>query len=186
MADPAALRAAIRPETKMLWVETPSNPLLKLIDLAAVAKIAREHDLIAVADNTFASPWIQRPLELGFDIVVHSATKYLNGHSDMVGGVVVIGGEPRHAALAERLGYLQNAVGGISGPFDSFPRAARPEDAGAAHGTTLRNALELACWLSEQPEVATRLLSRACLSHPAARARPARRCAPSAEWSRSR
>src|SRR5207249_12003257 len=100
MADPAALRTAIRPQTRMVWVETPSNPLLKLIDLAAIAKIAREHDLIAVADNTFASPWIQRPLELGFDVVVHSTTKYLNGHSDMVGGVVVIGGETRHEALA--------------------------------------------------------------------------------------
>src|SRR5437867_1338600 len=97
MADPSSVRSAIRPDTKMLWVETPSNPLLKLIDLAAVAKIAREHGLISVADNTFASPWIQRPLELGFDIVVHSATKYLNGHSDMVGGVVVIGGEARHS-----------------------------------------------------------------------------------------
>jgi cystathionine gamma-lyase len=120
MADPVRLRSAIRRETRMIWVETPSNPLLKLIDLAAVAKIAREHDLIAVADNTFATPWIQRPLELGFDIVVHSATKYLNGHSDIIGGVVVIGSEARHTALAERLGYLQNAVGGIIGPFDSF------------------------------------------------------------------
>jgi cystathionine gamma-lyase len=120
MADLARLKAAIRPETKMIWVETPSNPLLKLIDLAAVAKIARAHDLIAVADNTFATPWIQRPLELGFDIVVHSATKYLNGHSDMVGGVVVVSAEPRLQALSERLAYLQNAVGGVSGPFDSF------------------------------------------------------------------
>ena len=120
MTDPESVRAAIRPQTRMLWVETPSNPLLKLVDLAAVAEIAREYDLITVADNTFASPWIQQPLALGFDIVVHSATKYLNGHSDMVGGVVVIGGEPRHQALGERLGYLQNAVGGISGAFDSF------------------------------------------------------------------
>src|SRR5207237_9873381 len=113
MADPTRLRAAIRPETRMIWVESPSNPLLKLIDLAAVARIAREHDLIAVADNTFASPWIQRPLDLGFDIVVHSATKYLNGHSDIIGGVVVIGAEPRHRWLADPLAYLQNAVGGI-------------------------------------------------------------------------
>src|SRR5206468_3775492 len=110
IANPEGLRKAIRPETKMIWVETPSNPLLKLIDLVAVAKIARERELIAVADNTFASPWIQRPLELGFDIVVHSATKYLNGHSDIIGGVVVIGGEARHAPLAESLAYLQNAV----------------------------------------------------------------------------
>src|SRR5258708_26938199 len=106
MADPARLSAAIRPETRMIWIETPSNPLLKLIDLAAVARIARERDLIAVADNTFATPWIQRPLELGFDVVVHSATKYLNGHSDIIGGVVVIGAEPRHVALEDPLAYL--------------------------------------------------------------------------------
>jgi len=112
MTDPARIESLIRAETKMLWVETPSNPLLKLVDLAAVAAIARRHDLLAVCDNTFATPWIQRPLELDFDIVVHSVTKYLNGHSDMVGGAVVIGGEPRHQPIAERLGYLQNAVGG--------------------------------------------------------------------------
>src|SRR5207248_9605186 len=102
MADTARVQAVIRPETKMIWIETPSNPLLKLIDLAAVAKVARERDVLAVADNTFASPWIQRPLEFGFDLVGHSATKYLNGHSDIIGGGVVIGGESRHSALAER------------------------------------------------------------------------------------
>jgi cystathionine gamma-lyase len=154
MADTTRLSAAIRPETRMLWVETPSNPLLKLIDLAAVAKVARERDLIAVADNTFASPWIQRPLELGFDIVVHSATKYLNGHSDIIGGVVVIGGEARHSPLAERLAYLQNAVGGISGPFDSFLALRGLKTLALRMERHCANALELARWLSSQPEVA--------------------------------
>jgi cystathionine gamma-lyase len=154
MADPKRLRAAIRPETRMLWVETPSNPLLKVIDLAMVARIAREHGLIAVADNTFASPWIQRPLELGFDVVVHSATKYLNGHSDIIGGVVVIGGEARHRALAERLAYLQNAVGGISGPFDSFLALRGLKTLALRMERHCANALELAHWLAAQSEVA--------------------------------
>jgi cystathionine gamma-lyase len=117
LTDPAALEAAIKPNTRLLWVETPTNPLLKLVDLSAVAGIARKHGLISVCDNTFATPFVQRPLEHGFDIVVHSATKYLNGHSDCLGGVAVVGANP---ALKERLGYLQNAVGGVSGPFDSF------------------------------------------------------------------
>jgi cystathionine gamma-lyase len=165
MADPARVRAAIRPNTRMLWVETPSNPLLKLIDLAAVAKIAREHDLISVADNTFASPWIQRPLELGFDIVVHSATKYLNGHSDMVGGVVVIGSGERLAPLAERLAYLHNAVGGVSGPFDSFLALRGLKTLALRMERHCANARELASWLAEQPEVA-RVHYPGLASHP--------------------
>jgi cystathionine gamma-lyase len=154
MSDPARLAAAIRPETRMLWIESPSNPLLKVIDLAAVAKVAREHGLISVADNTFASPWIQRPLELGFDLVVHSATKYLNGHSDIIGGVVVIGGETRLAPLAERLGYLQNAVGGVSGPFDSFLALRGLKTLALRMERHCGNALVLAQWLGEQHEVA--------------------------------
>jgi len=154
MAEAARLRAAIRPETRMIWVESPSNPLLKLIDLAAVARIAREHDLLAVADSTFASPWIQRPLELGFDIVVHSATKYLNGHSDIIGGVVVIGAERRHRALADRLAYLQNAVGGIIGPFDSFLALRGLKTLALRMERHCANALDLAHWLAEQTEVA--------------------------------
>jgi len=165
MADPVQVRSAIRPNTRMLWVETPSNPLLKLIDLAAVAKIARERDLISVADNTFASPWIQRPIELGFDIVVHSATKYLNGHSDMVGGVVVIGNEPRLAPLAERLAYLQNAVGGVSGPFDSFLALRGIKTLALRMERHCANAQELALWLSTQPEVA-RVHYPGLASHP--------------------
>ncbi len=117
MTDIAALEAAIRPETKLIWVETPTNPLLKLVDLEAVARLAKKHGVLAACDNTFATPWIQRPLELGFDLVMHSATKYLNGHSDMVGGVLVVGD---NAELAEQLTFLQNAVGAVQGPFDSF------------------------------------------------------------------
>ena len=154
MSDPAQLSSAIRPETRMIWVETPSNPLLKLIDLAAVANIARERNILAIADNTFATPWIQRPLEYGFDIVVHSATKYLNGHSDIIGGLVVIGAEPRHSALAERMAYLQNAVGGISGPFDSFLALRGLKTLALRMAQHCANAFELARWLSEQHEVA--------------------------------
>jgi cystathionine gamma-lyase len=117
LARSDALAAAIRPDTRLVWVETPTNPLLKLVDLTRVATLARSRGILAVADNTFASPWIQRPLEHGFDIVVHSTTKYLNGHSDMVGGVAIVGQNPE---LAERLAFLQNAVGAIQGPFDSF------------------------------------------------------------------
>jgi cystathionine gamma-lyase len=117
LRDRAALEAAIRPETRLVWVETPTNPLLHLVDLAMVAEVARARGIYAVADNTFASPCVQRPLELGFHLVLHSATKYLNGHSDMVGGVVVVGED---AELGERLSFLQNAVGAIPGPFDCF------------------------------------------------------------------
>jgi cystathionine gamma-lyase len=117
LTDASALERAIRPNTRLLWVETPTNPLLKIVDLRAVAHIARRHHLLSVCDNTFATPFIQRPLEHGFDIVVHSTTKYLNGHSDAVGGAAVV---REDAELKERLGYLQNALGGISSPFDSF------------------------------------------------------------------
>jgi len=117
MTDLSALEAAIRPETKMIWVETPTNPLLKLVDLEAIATLARKRGILCVCDNTFASPWVQRPIKQGFDMVMHSATKYLNGHSDMVGGVLVIGNRPD---LVEQMAYLQNAVGAVQGPFDSF------------------------------------------------------------------
>ena len=117
MTDPSTLEQHFKPKTRMVWVETPSNPLLKLIDLPAVAKIARAHHAVSVADNTFASPWAQRPLEYGFDMVIHSATKYLNGHSDMVGGVAIVG---ENKELADQMQFLQNAVGAIAGPFDSF------------------------------------------------------------------
>jgi len=150
MADPARVRSAIRPDTRMLWVETPSNPLLKLIDLAAVAKIAREHDLISVADNTFASPWIQRPLELGFDIVVHSATKYLNGHSDMVGGVVIVGDR---SDIAEKLEYMQNAIGSILDPFSSFLALRGVKTLPLRMKQHCGNAMHLAAWLKSHPRI---------------------------------
>ncbi|GAB5469809.1 MAG: PLP-dependent aspartate aminotransferase family protein [Rhodospirillales bacterium] len=117
LADLDALKAAITPRTRMIWVESPTNPLLKLVDLEAVATIAKAKGIVTLCDNTFASPWEQRPLDLGFDLVMHSATKYLNGHSDMVGGVLVVGGR---SDLKEQLAFLQNAVGAIQGPFDSF------------------------------------------------------------------
>lgn len=154
LSDPQALADAIRPETRVLWVETPSNPLLKLTDLEAVARVARERGLIAVADNTFASPWVQRPLELGFDIVVHSTTKYLNGHSDVIGGVAVVGGQPRQAEWLERLGFLQNAVGAIASPFDSFLALRGVKTLALRMERHCSNALELAQWLERQPKVA--------------------------------
>ncbi len=117
LTDAAALEAALRPNTRLVWVETPTNPLLKIVDLTAVAALAKKHRLISVCDNTFATPYIQRPLEHGFDVVVHSTTKYLNGHSDSIGGAAVV---RSGSELSERLAYLQNAVGGVSSPFDSF------------------------------------------------------------------
>lgn len=116
LSDPQAFSASIRSRTKMVWIESPSNPMLRLVDIAAIAAIARARGILVVVDNTFATPWIQRPLELGADVVMHSATKFLNGHSDMVGGVAVV----RDVALAERLAFLQNAIGAVGGPFDSF------------------------------------------------------------------
>lgn len=117
LSDLAAFEAAIRPNTRMVWIETPTNPTLKLVDIAAVAECAKKRGLIVVVDNTFCSPALQRPLELGADIVMHSATKYINGHSDIVGGLAVVGDR---ADLAEQMAFLQNAVGGVQGPFDSF------------------------------------------------------------------
>jgi cystathionine gamma-lyase len=116
LSDPKAAIEAILPRTRMIWIESPSNPLLRLVDIAAVAEAARGRGILTVVDNTFATPWIQRPLELGADIVMHSTTKFLNGHSDMVGGVAIV----RDAELGERVAYLHNAIGAIGGPFDSF------------------------------------------------------------------
>jgi len=154
LTDPQALRAAIRPETKLVWVETPSNPMLKLTDLEAIAGIAHEHGLLAVADNTFASPYVQRPLELGFDVVVHSSTKYLNGHSDVIGGVAVVGERAEKAGQAERLGFLQNAVGAIAGPFDSFLTLRGVKTLALRMQRHSENAFELARWLERHPKVA--------------------------------
>lgn len=134
----------------MLLLETPTKPLLKLADLEALAAFCRRHQLIAVADNTFATPWIQRLLELGFDLVVHSTTKYLNGHSDLIGGVVVVSGEERHAGLGERMAFLQNAIGAIAGPFDAFLALRGVKTLNVRMQRHCENALELAGWLERQ------------------------------------
>jgi len=117
MSDPRKAEAAIRPQTRMIWVETPTNPLLKLVDLSAIAEIGRRRGVWTAADNTFASPWVQRPLDHGFSVVVNSTTKYLNGHSDVIGGIAIVGDDHE---LSDRLRFLQNAIGGIASPFDSF------------------------------------------------------------------
>ena len=150
MTDSGALAAAVRPETRLIWLETPSNPMLKLVDIEAVVGFARPRGLWTVVDNTFASPWGQRPLEMGVDAVVHSTTKYLNGHSDMVGGVAVVGG---NAELEERLAFLQNAVGGISGPFDSFLALRGLKTLALRMERHCANALEIAGWLEGHPRV---------------------------------
>ena len=143
LSDTAALTAAIRPDTRMIWVETPTNPMLKLVDLDAVAAVARERDLLMVVDNTFATPWAQRPLEYGADIVMHSVTKFLNGHSDMVGGALVV----NNAELAEKLGFLQNSAGAILGPFDSFLVLRGLKTLGLRMARHNDSALAIAQWL---------------------------------------
>ena len=154
LTDPAKLVAALTPETRLVWVETPTNPLLRLADLKAIAQICRERNILCAADNTFASPWVQRPLELGFDIVVHSTTKYMNGHSDVIGGIAVVGRAPRHGAMRERLAFLQNAVGAIAGPFDSFLTLRGVKTLALRMERHCSSALELARWLEQQPQVA--------------------------------
>ena len=149
LSDPAALEAALTPETKMIWVETPTNPLLKLVDLDAVAKIARKRGILTVADNTFASPYVQRPLEHGIDIVVHSATKYLNGHSDMIGGVAVT----RDPEIAEQLAFLQNSVGGVQGPFDAFLALRGLKTLALRMERHNANAQKIAEWLEKHPKI---------------------------------
>ena len=153
LSDPDALRAALRPETRMVWVESPTNPMLKLADLQAIGALCRERGIISVCDNTFASPIVQRPLEAGIDIVVHSTTKFMNGHSDVIGGIAVVGGEPHQAAWAEQLGFLQNSVGAIQGPFDSFLVLRGIKTLALRLERHCANALELAQWLEREPKV---------------------------------
>ena len=150
LTDVEDFERAIKRNTRMVWIETPSNPLLKLIDLEAIAKIAREHKIISVCDNTFATPWIQRPIEAGFDLVVHSATKYLNGHSDLVGGIAVIG---ENKELGDQIAFLQNSVGAIAGPFESFLVMRSLKTLALRMERHCSNALEIARWLEEQPQV---------------------------------
>lgn len=142
------LERHIRKETRMIWVETPSNPMLKIVDLSAIADIAKKHQLITVADNTFATPYLQKPLEQGFDIVVHSATKYLNGHSDVIAGVAVV--NTKQHDLAEQLAFLQNSSGAILGPFDSFLVLRSLKTLSIRMQRHCDNAYELAEWLEKQ------------------------------------
>ncbi len=160
LTDASALEAAIQPNTQMVWVETPTNPLLKLVDLKAIATLARKHKLISVADNTFATPAIQRPLAFGIDIVLHSATKYINGHSDIIGGMVVANG--KHA---EQIGFIQNAVGAIAGPFDSFLAHRGLKTLGLRMQRHNENALALAKWLESHPAI-ERVIYPGLPSHP--------------------
>lgn len=161
-SDPREVEAAIRPQTRLIWIETPSNPLLKLAPLATLAELARRRGLLLVVDNTFASPMLQRPLALGAHIVIHSATKYLGGHSDLVGGAVVVGED---AELAERLAFLQNAVGAIQGPFDSFLALRGLKTLALRMRAHCENALAIAEWLAKHPKV-ERVIYPGLASHP--------------------
>ena len=150
LSDVTAFEAAIRPDTKMVWIETPTNPLLKLVDIEQIAAAARKRGLVVVVDNTFCSPIIQRPLELGAHIVMHSATKYLNGHSDIVGGMAVVGSD---IELADKMAFLQNAVGGVQGPFDSFLALRGLKTLHLRMKAHCENAAALAEWLHAHPAV---------------------------------
>lgn len=162
LSDPATIEGAIRPQTRLVWIETPTNPLLKLVDLARVAEIARKRGVLSVADNTFASPYVQRPLEFGFDVVMHSTTKYLNGHSDMVGGTLVVGD---NADLRERIAFLHNAVGAVQGAFDSFLALRGLKTLALRMERHCASALKIAQWLERHPRVA-RVIYPGLPSHP--------------------
>ena len=161
LSDTAAVAAAIRPNTRLIWIETPTNPTLRLVDLTALARLARERKILSAVDNTFATPWIQRPLEHGCDIVMHSATKFLNGHSDMVGGVVVVS----ETELAERMAFLQNSVGAIGGPFDSFLALRGLKTLPLRMRQSSESALVIARWLEKHPLI-ERVLYPGLESHP--------------------
>jgi cystathionine gamma-lyase len=162
LSDARALETALRPQTRLLWVETPTNPLLKLVDLEAVATIAHRHGLLAVCDNTFATPFLQRPLEHGFDVVMHSTTKYLNGHSDAIGGAAVI---RAGSDLGERLGYLQNALGAVPGPFDAYLTLRGIKTLALRMERHCANALAVAQFLEAHPAV-ERVFYPGLPSHP--------------------
>lgn len=150
LSDLDAAKAAIDSGVAMVWVETPTNPMLSLVDIEAIAKLAHAAGAKLVVDNTFATPMLQQPLNLGADIVIHSVTKYLNGHSDMIGGAVVLGDD----SLAEEIGYVQNATGGIQGPFDAFLVMRGVKTLALRMEAHCQNAQRIAEWLTEQPEVA--------------------------------
>lgn len=150
LSDPGNLEHALKPETKMVWIETPTNPMLKVVDLKTIGKFARKHGLIAVADNTFATPYNQIPLKYGFDIVMHSATKYINGHSDMVGGIVVVGDNEN---LIREMTFLQNAVGGIAGPFDSYLALRGVKTLALRMARHNQSAFDIANWLTSHSKI---------------------------------
>ncbi|KAG9613233.1 cystathionine gamma-lyase, partial [Aureobasidium melanogenum] len=159
--DTAALKAALKPNTRMIWAETPTNPMLKLVDLARLSAFAKKHGLILVVDNTFCSPMLQRPIEFGADLVLHSATKYLNGHSDMVGGIVVAA----NAEMAERMAFLQNSVGAVAGPFDSFLAMRGLKTLHLRMKAHCESALDIARWLEKHPAI-ERVIYPGLKSHP--------------------
>ncbi|WP_129647600.1 trans-sulfuration enzyme family protein [Peristeroidobacter agariperforans] len=161
LADQKALEAAVRPTTRMIWIESPTNPTLRLVDIEQVAEFARKRNILTVVDNTFASPWVQRPIELGADITMHSATKYLNGHSDMVGGVAVAANNE----LADKIGFLQNAVGAVSGPFDSFLALRGLKTLALRMRQSSESALQIAGWLEKHSRV-SKVLYPGLASHP--------------------
>jgi cystathionine gamma-lyase len=161
LSDPDAAEAAFRPDTRMVWIETPTNPLLKIVDIKAIVELAREHAAIVVVDNTFATPCLQRPLEFGADIVMHSATKFINGHSDMVGGIAVTSDE----ALAEQLAYLQNSIGAVSGPFDSFLALRGVKTLDVRMQRHSASAMRIANWLQDDARVDS-VLYPGLSSHP--------------------
>jgi cystathionine gamma-lyase len=162
LADLAAVEAAIRPQTRLIWVETPTNPLLRLADLEALAELARRRGVISAADNTFASPYVQRPLEFGFDVVMHSTTKYVGGHSDVVGGALVVGD---NAELRDRLTFLQNAVGAVASPFDSFLTLRGMKTLALRMPRHCENAQKIAEWLEGRDGVA-KVIYPGLPSHP--------------------
>ncbi len=161
LSDIDVTRDAIRDDTRMIWIETPTNPLLKIADLAAIVDLARDKDILVVVDNTFATPYLQRPLEFGCDIVMHSATKFINGHSDMVGGIAVTANEK----LADQLAYLQNSIGSVAGPFDSFLALRGVKTLDVRMERHCKNAMAIAEWLGEHDRV-ERVLYPGLTSHP--------------------
>lgn len=150
LSDLKAVEAAIKPNTKLLWVETPTNPLLKLADLQALAALAKKHKITSVVDNTFATPYTQKPLRHGYDMVLYSLTKYINGHSDMIGGAVVVGDNPE---LVEQMAFLQKAVGSILGPFDCYLALRGIKTLHLRMDRQCATALKLAQWLETHPKI---------------------------------
>jgi cystathionine beta-lyase/cystathionine gamma-synthase len=162
MTNAEDIEKVIQKNTRMIWIETPTNPMLKILDLKKIQSIAKKHQLISVVDNTFATPMLQRPLELGYDVVIHSATKYLNGHSDIVGGLIILGD---HAELNEKIPFLQNSIGGVASPFDSFLALRGLKTLSVRMQRHCENAAELAAWLAKHPKIEN-VIYPGLISHP--------------------